>query len=63
MNSENKQVISVFFHKDRFKLNSYLTYLFNEFKNFKNHLEDGDNKQCNKTYKGRVWENDKYGKV
>ncbi|MCM2534631.1 hypothetical protein NDK43_22650 [Neobacillus pocheonensis] len=33
MKLENKQVLSGFIHDDRFELNHYLTYLFNQFKN------------------------------
>lgn len=49
MGVENKQVLSGFIHKDRFELNSYLTYLFNQFKDFPKQLEDKDNKQWDKT--------------
>jgi hypothetical protein len=34
MNLDNKTVLNEFTHNDRFELNSYLTYLFNQLKNF-----------------------------
>jgi hypothetical protein len=33
MSIENKQVLSKFIHKDRFELNAYLTYIFQQFNN------------------------------
>lgn len=40
MNLDNKTVLTEFIHKDRFELNSYLTYIFNQLKDLQTQLED-----------------------